>query len=1090
MRLTFTIYTLFFLLSVGNTNIFAKENNSLPNDKTGTQNELETRNAELWALLNEEIKTIEAVKGSLGQDLDYRLFHLYSERLALIKEKENRNFLNASTTGKLAKKESYFKESAAEYVKINKYGLKLIERYKNFTHTAEIFYTLANNSRDYGSDNFAGKYYKHALGSPGLNEKLKHNVYIGLAEYQYNQKNYNECITSYQEVLKNGKDEWMARHLLNYGWCNLKLKNNNRAIGSLLKAFELGRSGQFLSVEEQVLTALAAFFAMGGRSEEGLTFFKKHLKDPTPYLIKLSRFAAENGQYKEAEQALNDAVTYEKSRKPIINEQLAEIYLKQLDLFKNFKNEEQYFKTVGTLHNLLIEVRNNKSLLRIEPERMDEFVEKIQTQAGHYQMDLVKRFGHDKSINEVNLNRVLTYFSYLSELLPNMKGYYFYYSGETLLALSKINKAADYYKKAIENDMALKSHQPIQGITESPKKDEDTKEKIKSDIFFRLERSFTGFFTSINSIDFDKTKFNALELFGLESYILMFPEKKDSINIYESLFAIYLRDKKPTNAELLISKYHDHFPDRLDWQKKQFLALIDYNIKLKNTDELNRLIAIMPQNPFQFTKVETEKAIVILGNLLFESCLALEKKGQGDLAIKKLIELSDNNVYPTSVRAKSAYNAAVMLIDTQNGLSAFEQSMSALKLFNENEVKEYEVRITSIAEFLYLMQFNSEAISLAHSLCERICSIELLNKIVIWEVHLGKGAQTFSLLYKILDQYEYKNKLPVDQQKVYKPLHTYLHNDNSKLFEYLWNWTLLIYRDNVMTKKLADAQLIINFLNRSSHILTSYGDQIEAQIIAPTFDLMVNYSFNSLRETSDIGKNSRIFIESLRIFSENSGISSNLKNSSVSQLTQFIDMAKWCEDNFISQGEEFGDKLIPEKNLSDLEQSLSPFDGDKFNLAINNFLGNLQTKTSEYEAKLATLSAKNKEYFSPIILGYLSLLYLDSLRKFQGNNFKEAPKELIGQIRPLWKQIGDKGQSYLSQYLKFRSPGALVNTTYPFNQNLSRLDHKLRQGPNQKSERTPSSIIPHNITEVMSRESFELQPIFIDNIRNDSHENK
>lgn len=60
-------------------------------------------------LIDSEIKTIKGNKYS-GRELKHRMFELYSEKIKLIKEKENLNLIKADAATVLKnKKESFFK---------------------------------------------------------------------------------------------------------------------------------------------------------------------------------------------------------------------------------------------------------------------------------------------------------------------------------------------------------------------------------------------------------------------------------------------------------------------------------------------------------------------------------------------------------------------------------------------------------------------------------------------------------------------------------------------------------------------------------------------------------------------------------------------------------------------------------------------------------------------------------------------------------------------------------------------------------------------------------------------------------------------
>jgi len=100
---------------------------------------------------------------------------------------------------------------------------------------------------------------------------------IALAENYYNNKNYNEAISYYEEIILNKKDEWHGKHLYNVSWCYLKNRQFQRALKLILDSFETSKDKQYISMKEQILNALPIFFVQAESTKEGITFLRKML---------------------------------------------------------------------------------------------------------------------------------------------------------------------------------------------------------------------------------------------------------------------------------------------------------------------------------------------------------------------------------------------------------------------------------------------------------------------------------------------------------------------------------------------------------------------------------------------------------------------------------------------------------------------------------------------------------------------------------------------------------------------------------------------------------------------------------------------
>ena len=188
-------------------------------DPTALSKDSADKWSKLMNLINKEIQTIKNNKYS-GPELKHRLFELYSEKIKLIKEKENLTLLKADPK-KVASagKESYFKFSREQYMTAQKYALSLIAQYPQYDRISEIYYALAINSRDYGTSQETEQFLKLSIKTSKAESKTMYNAKTALAEYYYNNKRYNEAVSYYVDVLKNNNDEWYGKHLYNASWC-------------------------------------------------------------------------------------------------------------------------------------------------------------------------------------------------------------------------------------------------------------------------------------------------------------------------------------------------------------------------------------------------------------------------------------------------------------------------------------------------------------------------------------------------------------------------------------------------------------------------------------------------------------------------------------------------------------------------------------------------------------------------------------------------------------------------------------------------------------------------------------------------------
>jgi len=145
------------------------------------------REKKIQILLEKEIQLVEKAQKP-GLNLKRRLLELYSERLAIIKKIEDQEFLEQ----KYGKKDKafYFQKTTQEYNRIHKYGLDLVKDYPTSQDLADIYYTLALNSRDFSNDNKTENYLIKSL-VMAKTKSLQYNIRSAMADYYYNEKKYN-----------------------------------------------------------------------------------------------------------------------------------------------------------------------------------------------------------------------------------------------------------------------------------------------------------------------------------------------------------------------------------------------------------------------------------------------------------------------------------------------------------------------------------------------------------------------------------------------------------------------------------------------------------------------------------------------------------------------------------------------------------------------------------------------------------------------------------------------------------------------------------------------------------------------------------
>ncbi len=657
---------------------------------TKAKSEMSAKWHELNRLIDEEMKTIKTITNR-GPRLRWRMIELKTERIKLIREKENKNFLNANfKERKRLGKKAYFKESARLYWQVRKEGLALIKKFPRFRYISEIYYTLALNSRDYGGDKETEKWLLRSLRFSIPNSPIVHAAKTTLAEHYYNGKKYKKAIRYYKDVLKNQEDEWTTKHLYNLSWCYIKTKKYDLAIETAKDSFFKSRKESYINVQNEVLGSIGFFFVLAERVEEGAKFYVDNVPHPTEYMIKMAKKTAEDRGYAKAKFVFDAALDNAIEKKYV--EEEVELRLSQLDFYRNFKKFNLFWTTTVALDKI-----HQKTPLK--KELKEEATEKIRSFVGYLQI----RFTRNSQVNisqysDADKLRIIKFFDVLTRINPPKTDHYRYMQGETNFAISDFNASFLYYQKSLEFNKKQKEH------------DEKLRKKV-----------FNSLLASLENGNFSKqTRFN-YTVYTFTNHLDLYPRNERSRKIYSKLFNIYLKEKQLTKAQSTLDRYVSVYKEDLKTQQGMFTQILDTHIKNKDTDKIAFWIPKLEGGYLAFKKNYIEKTTLILGGLLFDGYQKMDASGNKSEAAKGYLDLFQSEKYPQSIKAKSAYRASILYLDLHKTQLAQKWMNKALSLFTAKERFERKKEILAFVNSLMLNQDFEASSEVASSYLKIYC---------------------------------------------------------------------------------------------------------------------------------------------------------------------------------------------------------------------------------------------------------------------------------------------------------------------------------------------------------------------------------
>ena len=665
---------------------------------------------ELMKLVKTETEMLERANKK-GDEVHYRLLELYSEKIKLVLEKENKAFLDSKDGSKHNRKDSFFSESIRLYAEAKKFGESLLAKYPESNRRGAIYYTLALNSRDYGRDKKTEKYLLEALKLIKNGTPLRHHAETSLADFYYNEKKYQESIRYYEKVVLDESDDWKPKHHLNLGWCYLKTNRFNDAIEQLQTAYKLSKDNRYVDIREQSLQNLAPFFVFGNRIDDGREFYVKNEQDPMPYMLSLAKRAADKGHGKETEAILNQMQDLIGSRK--LDKYQEELVLYELEFYRTYKRWDDHLRVSQKLLNLY-ELDLRQPELKLVSQREDG-IEKVRSVAGFLQLQTAKNV--KKPENEFgarDLERTVSYFKILRKLDADKKDEYAYFIGETYYALNNYTEAASAYKLALDDSKIVKVV------------DQGRQRKILNSLL-----AITGEETLKGSVQ------QELLVYTYENHIEIFPKDDMSHKIYPKLFQLHRTMKSDDKAVVALEKYNKSYPQDLKDQQDLMKLLVDDFIKAKEVMKITHWISEFKKGFLKFDPKTIEQTEIILGQILFVTAQDHVKVGRRREALQIFEDVYKTTIYPIKVRSLAGIQAAELELDLASPVAAIPWMEKSIEIMEHKDLQEKIPQLTTMVEKMAYMREFRGAVRLTDQMLKKSCKDRSKDQDRLWQLSNG-----------------------------------------------------------------------------------------------------------------------------------------------------------------------------------------------------------------------------------------------------------------------------------------------------------------------------------------------------------------
>lgn len=634
----------------------------------------QSKEKKLLKLVRAEIESIAKVK-KRADSLSYRLFELYTERVKLKQRIANYKIVKGLETKKNA-----FKETMKFYKQTQDFGYYFTKKYTKSRYLSNIYFTLASNIIEIRNNlEKDEKEISELLKLSIVNtyeDDLKHRSRTKLAELYYTLNKFEEAVKYYEIVIKNKKDPWLTKNLLNLSWSYFQVKNYPRAINLVLRSNRLSRlkSKKYTDVSDQISKAINYFYTFNKEPEVAIDFHFKYYNDEglESNIIKLLNLSLTHISSKSALNVEKKARGYCKR----LNKNAC-LYLMskfKLDIYKDGKDYEGHYLAVRNLRSEY-KALSKKEVSEYE-DTTNEAINNIAELSSYIQSLAYKDHYIIQDSREPTYSRLIFNYDSLKVINPKFKYEYSFLQAEISYKEKRYDAASSFY---------LSSHKEV------PKKTKKSfyPKLFKSMLALANEKNYS------NKIFFEKTYL---------AYLVFLPSDSSSPKIYDSLFKFYMQEKNRKKATKLIHSYHKFMPVKVNDQREMLKVVLNKIIQGKESKQLASWIKKLETGYLKFNVDFIKKNIEILAGILFEKARELEKLGDTKKAVAEYKKIYKNKQYPQKIKNDSAFNVSIIYLSDNKVKSSFSWMKKVLDHHIPSNIKSKLNVVLTTAQQYYLLQ--------------------------------------------------------------------------------------------------------------------------------------------------------------------------------------------------------------------------------------------------------------------------------------------------------------------------------------------------------------------------------------------------
>ena len=669
------------------------------------------RRSQILKLVEEELMEVRRLNrqnGSRNPRLLLRMAELLLEKARHLKEVENQKYLSISPDQRSnTQKSSYFITSKKYFIQAQKTCLYILRRFKKLRSRGNVYYILAYNSKEFAKHRNAEKYFKLAIKYSKRGTEINSKSKLALADIYYNQQLYKRAIPLYEQALKKLNDQWRTKDMYNLSWSYFKLKKYNSAISRLLTVDKLSKNKKYINMSRYVDRDLAFFYTESGQTSKAIRFYKSRGKNIAKNLLKVSQYLLNQGQYSQAEKALEQPLKHRHS-----DQDLIAIHIELLTLYDRYGKDAKHLKS----SKILVGLHQKGKLSKIQLESLKFHVQKkaaiLQKQAASKTYSRVKKARNRKASYAVQ------YFEILSKLNPGREYMASFHAGETNFNAKRFNTAAVDYEVAYRGAKAAGNKK----VT-----------KISLD----------GLLASLGNKGISKKSLDKYLVGAYISFLNDRPKSKENYKILQRLFSIYMEKKQIDKAEKTLYDFKNKYPKDYSTQEAMIAKIMDYHKNKKNEKAVLDWVRKINRGEFKVSKKYADKVRMLLLTMQFNDVQKASNAGDKKTALIGYLKIYKAAESSKEARKNAAYNLATLFHQLGDSERTFSWSERSLEQMTPRDIKKFESSFVTMATDLFNKRRFQQAARLNDILFKKVCSQRSRNKNLFYKnanvIYLAMG---------------------------------------------------------------------------------------------------------------------------------------------------------------------------------------------------------------------------------------------------------------------------------------------------------------------------------------------------------------